>query len=341
VKSILNCSKVAIVAWIAGASLILSIWGGAQIARAQPGSEEIEVLRIRPNFSMIAGAGGNIGVQTGPDGVVLVDAGTLAASDRVLAAIQKLTDQPIRYIINTSADTDHVGGNGRLSKAGRSIFAMGAEPVGGEFAKAMTNGYAASILAAENVLLRVSAPTGKASPLPSDSWPTETFSETRRSLYLNQEGIQILRQPAAHSDGDSIVFFRASDVIAAGDILDATRFPVIDLEKGGSIQGEIAALNQVTDLAVRPVPLVFAEGGTYVLPGHGRVFGQPDVVEYRDMIVIIRDVIQDMIQRGMTLEQIKAASPAKGYESQYGAKSGPWTTNDFVEAVYKGLTSKK
>jgi len=325
--SILRSASAVTAASIAAAGLFFT-------ARAQPGNDEIEVLRLRPTFYMIAGAGGNIAVQTGPDGAVVVDAGTLAASDRVIAAIKKLTDQPIRVIINTGPDADHLGGNGRLAKAGRSIFAMGTQPVGGEFAREMTNGYAASILAAENVLLRVSAPTGKSSPLPSDTWPTETFSESRRSIYFNQEGIQIVRVPAAHSDADSIVFFRASDVIATGDILDATRFPVIDIEKGGSIQGEIAALNQVVEMAVRPVPLVFVEGGTYVLPGHGRVFGQPDVVEYRDMLVIIRDIIQDQIQRGMTLERIKAAAPAKGYASQYGSADA------FVTAVYLGLTKK-
>jgi cyclase len=325
--SILKSASAVITASIAAAGLFLT-------ARAQPSSDEIEVLRLRPNFYMIAGAGGNIAVQTGSDGAVVIDAGTLAASDRVVAAIKKLIDQPIRIIINSGADIDHVGGNGRLAKAGRSIFAMGTQPVGGEFARDMTNGFAASILAAENVLLRLSAPAGKASALPSDTWPTETFSESRRSIYFNQEGIQILRVPAAHSDADSIVFFRASDVIVTGDILDAIRFPVIDIQKGGSIQGEIAALNQVIEMAVRPVPLVFAEGGTYVIPGHGRVYGQPDVVEYRDMVVIIRDIIQDQIQRGMTLEQIKAAAPAKGYESQYG--SG----DSFVTAVYQGLAKK-
>lgn len=325
--SILKSASAVTAASIAAAGLFLT-------ARAQPANDAIEVLRLRANFYMLAGGGSNIAVQTGPDGAVLVDAGTLAASDRVVAEIRKLTDQPIRFIINTGADADHVGGNGRLAKAGRSIFAMGTQPVGGEFARDMTNGFAASILATENVLLRVSAPTGKSSPLPNDTWPTETFSESRRSIYFNQEGIQIVRVPAAHSDADSIVFFRASDVIAAGDIIDTTRFPVIDIEKGGSIQGEIAALNQVVEMAVRPVPLVFAEGGTYVVPGHGRVFGQPDVVEYRDMLVIVRDIIQDLIQRGMTLEQIKAAAPAKGYASQYGPADA------LVTAIYQGLTKK-
>jgi cyclase len=326
---------------IAGVSVFLGVCATAQIVGAQPGSSELEVVRLRPNFYMIAGAGGNIAVQTGPDGVILVDAGVAEASDRVLAAIHRVTDQPIRYIINTNADADHVGGNGKLAKAGRSIFATGTEPLGGEFAKAMTNGYAASVLAAENVLARMSAPTGKASPFPNESWPSETFSERRRYLYLNHEGIEVFRQPAAHSDGDSIVFFRASDVIAAGDIIDATRFPVIDVAKGGGIQGEIDALNRVIELAVRPLPFVAQEGGTYILPGHGRVYDQSDAVEYRDMIVTIADIVREMIKRGMSLEQIQAASPAKPWARQYGSDTGPWTTNDFVQAVYKSLTGKK
>ena len=321
--------------------LFLTIGGPERIARAEQSSDELDVVRVRPNFYMIAGAGGNIAVQTGPEGVVLVDAGTGESSDRVLAAIHRLTDQPIRYILNTSADADHVGGNGRVSKGGRNILAMGTAPLGGEFGKEMTNGYAATTLAAEKVLLRMSAPTGKASPFPNDTWPTESFTEKRRYIYLNHEGIEMLRQPAAHSDGDSIVFFRASDVVAAGDIINADRFPVIDLENGGSIQGEIEALNRVIELAVRPIPFISEGGGTYILPGHGRVYDQADAVEYRDMIVIIRDVIQDMIQRGLTLDQIKEASPAKPYEPRYGAKSGPWTTNDFVAAVYQSLTGKK
>lgn len=337
-----NPSKTNGMAWagIAIAGLYLFTGGPGKIARAQQSGEDLEVLRLRPNFYMIAGAGGNIGVQTGEDGVVLIDAGSEAASDRVVAAVRKLADRPIRYIINTGADADHVGGNAKLAKAGRSIFAMGPEPVGGEFAKEMTNGYAASILATENVLLRMSAATGTQSAFPNGAWPTETFREKRRYIYFNHEGVEILRQPAAHSDADSVVFFRASDVIATGDIVDTTRFPVIDLQKGGSIQGEIDALNRIIGLAVRPMPLIFESGGTYILPGHGRVFDQSDMVEYRDMIVIIRDVIQDMIGRGMTLEQVQAASPAKGYEPPYGANAGLWTTNDFVAAVYRSLAGK-
>ena len=160
-------------------------------------------------------------------------------------------------------------------------------------------------------------------------------------MYFNGEGLQIYHEPAAHSDGDSVVLFRASDVVVAGDIIDANRFPVIDLARGGSIQGEINALNHIIELSVRPIPFVFEEGGTYIVPGHGRVYDRRDVVEYRDMVVTIRDIVQNMIQHGMTLPQIKEASPAKAYEREYGAQSGPWTTSDFVEAVYKSLTARK
>ena len=186
----------------------------------------------------------------------------------------------------------------------------------------------------------MSAPTGKAAGYPAEAWPTETFNRERNYIYLNHEGIEIFHPPAAHTDGDSVVFFRISDVVLAGDILDTTRFPVIDLEKGGSIQGEIDALNHLIDLAIPPGPLPYQEGGTYVIPGHGRICDQADVTDYRDMVVIIRDVIADMKERGMTLDQVKAASPAKPYERQYGSDSGPWTTNAFVEAVYKSLSVK-
>ena len=307
---------------------------------SQTSSSEIEVLRVRPNFYMIAGAGGNIGVQIGDDGVVLVDAGSEQTTAVVLAEIKKLTNLPIRYIINTSADADHVGGNAKLARAGHTIFPLAVNDRG-EIDKLMTNGGAASILASEKVLLRMSAPTGKVAAYSSDAWPTESFSQPRKYLFLNHEAIEIFHHPAAHSDGDSMVFFRMSDVVVTGDILDTTRFPVIDVTKGGSVQGEIDALNHVIELAISPVPFVYQDGGTYVIPGHGRICDQLDVVEYRDMVVIVRDAVQDMMKRGMTLDEIKAASPAKPFERQYGATSGPWATNDFVEAIYNSLAGLK
>jgi glyoxylase-like metal-dependent hydrolase (beta-lactamase superfamily II) len=291
----------------------------------QTAGQGLEVLRIRPNFYVIFGAGGNIAVQIGSTGVVLVNTGAVETADRVLETIKKITDQPIRYIINTGADPEDVGGNGVLSKAGRNILPPGP----------------ATVLAAQQVLLRMSAPSGRKALFPEDAWPTESFAERRKDLYLNQEGIFIYREPAAHSDGDSVVLFRGSDIVVAGRTIDTNRFPVIDVTKGGSIQGEIEALNHIIDLSVRPLPFFYQGGGTYIVPANGRIYDYIDLVDYRDMVVTVRDTVEDMIHHGMTLAEIKAARPAKAYEGRHGAKSGPWTTDDFVEAVYKGLAAKE
>lgn len=298
---------------------------------------DLDVIQVRPNFYMIAGAGGNIGVQIGSDGVVLVDAGSAGASDQVLAALKKITPLPVRYIIDTGADPDHVGGNGKLAKAGLTIFTNALGNAG--FGNAMTNGGGASIMAHDNVLRRMSAPTGKSSAFPVDTWPTEAYYTDKKTLRMNDEAIEVIRQPAAHSDADSFVFFRGSDVVAAGEVLDTTRFPVIDVANGGSIQGEIDALNKLIELAVPPGPFIYKGTGTYVIPGHGRLCVQLDVVNYRDMVVVVRDVIADMIKKGMTLGQIKEASPAKAYETEYGTQPG--VTSAFIESIYKSLTAKK
>ena len=324
-------------AWFVGVATCLNVTEARGRRSIEPrqeagttGAGDLEVLELRPNFFMIAGAGGHIGVQVGEDGVVVVDAGSAAASGAVVAAIKKITTRPIRYVINTSADPDHVGGNEAVSKAGQTLFtAPGSISL------------PASILSAEKVLERMGAPAGKASPFPVGSWPTETFDHPRKYMYLNGEGIEILHQPAAHTDGDVLVFFRRSDVIVAGDILDTTRFPVIDVAKGGTIQGEIAALNRLVELAIPSVPIVSREAGTLVVPGHGRVCDQLDVVEYRDMVAIVRDRVRDLIKAGRTLDQIKAASPARGYTRRYGSDSGAWTTSNFVEAAYQSLVQEK
>ena len=308
------------------AAVVLAFAGLAMQAPAA----DLEVLQLRPNFYMIAGAGGNIGFQIGVDGVVVVDSGAAASADAVVAAIKKVTAQPIRYVIDTSADPDHVGGNEVVAKAGQTLFTQGGGAgIGLDFI-----GGAASILSVEQVLTRMSA---KPSPYPVEAWPTETFHQPRKYMYLNGEGIEVFHQPAAHTDGDAMVFFRRSDVVVAGDVFDTTRFPVIDVARGGSIHGEIAALQKLVDTAIPSVPIVSREEGTLVIPGHGRICDQLDVVEYRDMVTIIRDRVRDLKKQGLTLEQVKAASPARGYIRRYGSDKGPWTTNDFVEAVYRTI----
>ena len=321
----------------AAAALGLAAFGAAVAQAAETDNSGLDIVQIRPNFYMIAGAGGNISVQVGVDGVVLTDAGSEAAADRVLAALRSITKLPTRYVIDTGADPDHVGGNAKLAKAGLTIFTNALGNTG--FANAMTNGGGASILAHDSILRRMSAPTGQKSAFAVETWPTEAFLRETWYIRMNDEPIQIMHQPAAHSDADSFVFFRKSDVIAAGDIIDTTRFPIIDIARGGSVQGEIDALNRLIAMAIPPGPFIYEGIGTYVIPGHGRPCEQLDVVDYRDMVVEVRDNIADMIKDGKTLDQIKAAHPALAYETEYGNQEG--ATSQFVESVYRSLTSKK
>jgi glyoxylase-like metal-dependent hydrolase (beta-lactamase superfamily II) len=315
-------------------SVWLAIAPTAPIAAQQPtGGPAVHLLELAPNVHLISGDGGNITVQSGSDGVVLVDSGAGRRSQDVLNLVRSIASGPIRYVINTSEGADFVGGNATIAAAGESLGGGG----GGAAAIASGVRSGAARLAHENVLLRMSATTTAGKPAFDEAaWPTEGYVDTK-NMYLNGEAIQLLHMPAT-SDGDSIVFFRRSDVIAAGAVLDTTRFPIINVAAGGSIQGELAALNKLVELAIPPTPLVWQPGGTRVIPGRGHVLEQADVVEYRDMLTIIRDVMQDMIKKGMTLQQIQRAEPTKGYTKRYGADTGPWTTAMVVDAVYGSLT---
>jgi glyoxylase-like metal-dependent hydrolase (beta-lactamase superfamily II) len=323
-----------VLGWVVAVALVMCCEPSS--ASLTAGGDDFEVLQLRPNFYVLAGPSGNVAVQIGEDGIIVVDAGPAVKADAVLAATKAMSARPIRYVIDTSSDSDRVGGNEKIAKAGRTLFI-----VNNALGEGMTNGGAAAVLAAEKVLVRMSAPAGHTPPYPPAVWPTETFNGPRKYMFLNGEGIEVLHLPDAHTDGDSVVFFRRSDIVVAGNILDLRRFPVIDLARGGSVQGEIDALTRIVDLAIPSVPIVTREGGTLVIPGNGRVCDQFDVVEYRDMVVIIRDRIHALIKAGKTLEQVKASSPASGFTRRYGSNTGPWTTDMFVEAVYKSLKEKK
>ena len=197
---------------------------------------------------------------------------------------------------------------------------------------------AAAILAHQSILTKMSARAAKPS-YPGDAWPNEAFEGKRHTMRMNDEGIEVLYQPAAHSDSDAFVMFRKSDVVVTGDIMDTTRFPVIDVAHGGGIQGEIDALNKLIELTIAPIPYIYKDVGTYVIPGHGRVCEQMEVVDYRDMVVTLRDNVADLIKQGKTLAQIKAAHPALAYETRYGREPG--VADSFVESIYQSLTAKK
>jgi cyclase len=285
---------------------------------------------VRDNVWMIVGAGANITVQTGDDGVLVVDTGAGAsATPKVQNLLRQLSTKTIRYILNTTYRPDHTGGNIEIAKAGSII-------IGGNFA-GQVRGQGAAIVAHENVLGRLSAPSGRAAPTPSGAWPTETFYTPYHDLYFNGEGIKMIHQPNAVTDGDTFVYFRRSDVISAGDLFQTTTYPTIDIKAGGTINGVIAGLNRILEIAI---PKEKQEGGTMVIPGRGRICDEADVVEYRDMLTIVRDRIQDAIKKGRTLQQIQTAGLTRDYDPRYGSTTGSWTTAMFVEAAYESLTRK-
>jgi cyclase len=342
-----------------------------RIAAQSPKDGEVHVLPVQGNVFMLVVDGSNVAVSVGPDGAVVVNTGATAMSEKLLAAVNQLAAtavaapvrntcfgaacagawgwaspymnavigspapaRPIRYIINTSAAPDHVGGNERIARAG--FF-----PRGGGFGGATENvGRGAAVVAHENVLNRVSAPAGKTQPMPSSAWPTDTFFDEFHKLpeYVNGEPVIVYHAPAANTDGDSFVYFRRSEVISAGHLMSTIGYPVIDVEKGGGIQGIIDGLNQILDIAVAEYR---AQGGTWIIPGRGKLSDTADVASYRNMLTIIRDRVRDQIGKGMTLAQVKAARPTLDFDGRFGATAGPWTTDMFVEAVYRSLTEKK
>jgi len=293
--------------------------------RLDPASQ-IQTVHIQGNVHMLVGAGANIIVQAGDEGVLVIDTGPGPRGSDVLAAIRQISTKPIRIVINTHVHGDHSGANEMLAAAGRSL---GGNAPGNSGLPLDT----ARVLAHENVLKRMSAPSGEPSPRPFAAWPTETFFGEDKELFFNDEAIQLIHQPG-HTDGDILVFFRRSDVVASGDLFTTTTYPVIDAQNGGSVRGVIDGLNRLLDITI---PKDKEEGGTYVIPGHGRLADEADVVEFRDMVTIVRDRIQDLVTKGKTLAEVKAAKPTADYDGRYGATTGPWTTDMFIEAIYREL----
>jgi glyoxylase-like metal-dependent hydrolase (beta-lactamase superfamily II) len=277
----------------------------------------VKTVHVSGDVYLLTGGGANVVVSAGDEGVIVVDTGAAAATDNLLAAIRELSKKPIRWIINTTLDQDHIGGNEKMSNAGRTV-----------------NGNPAAIIAHEKLPIRMlKLPT----PVPVTARPLNTFFGESRDLYFNDDPVFIYRSPG-HTDGDVFVHFRHADVIAAGETFLTTAYPVIDVTNGGTTQGFIDGLNRILDLAV---PKHLEEGGTYIVPGHGRICDEADVLEYHDMIVIVRDRIRDAIKKGMTLDQIKAARLTRDYDARYSTASGSGSTASFVESIFRDLSGKK
>ncbi len=276
---------------------------------AQPAAE-LHVLPVQGNVYLLTGAGGNITVQAGRDGVLLVDTGLAARAEDVMAAIRTVSKGPLRYIVNTHVHADHTGGNETLVKLGANPDDPGPP----------------RIIAHLAVQERMAEPN---SDVKGNLWPNDTYSTPFKDFFFNNEAVVVTHIPNAHTDGDSIVFFRRSDVLATGDLFMPDRYPFIDLNHGGNVQGLIAGLNKILEITV---PAKYQEGGTFVIPGHGRLCEEADVVEYRDMVTIIRDRVQDLIRKGMSLDQVQAAKPSFDYDKQYAGDP-----NAFVEAIYTSL----
>jgi len=359
-----------VAAFVAG-SLVAGVRGSGQVVNGAlagagtiPGlnpNSPVKVLPVRGNIYVVMGGGANITLSAGLDGVFMVDSGSEAMSEQVIAAIRAvqlwveakaaasapplaygaetrnsiiearradMPPKPIRFIVDTSIAPDHIGGNVALANAGRTFS-------GGNVAGQLSDvGQGAAILGHENLQNRMANPPAGQPKLPTRAQLTDTYPTDMMKLssFFNGEGIVLMHQPAAFTDGDTMVYFRGSDVIAAGEVYRTTTYPVIEVAKGGTINGIIEGLNHLIDLSV---PEFRSEGGTIIIPAYGRISDIADVAYYRDMVTILRDRIQDLVKKGMTLEQVKAAKPTADYDGRYGATTGPWTTDMFIEAVYK------
>jgi cyclase len=320
---------------VLAALIIVSGSGGSSASAQTPDGAErggvtaaksagVHSFHVQGNVWMLVGGGANIAMQAGKEGILLVDTGAAGMTDAVLAAIREVSDGPIRYVLNTSAGPDHVGGNEIIAGLqGGSTTGKGRGPL-------------PNVIAQDNVVRRMSKPgPGGKTPFPSGAWPGDGYLGMHRNVFFNGEVVDIFHEPAAHSDGDTIVYFRGSNVLVSGDIFTTTNLPLIDAKLGGTSKGLLDALNAMLEITV---PENMQEGGTYIIPGHGRVCDEADLVEYRDMLHEVRDRMKNLVEvQHLSAEQVKAKRPLLGWQSRYSRPE--WTADMLAETLYGEYTA--
>jgi len=289
---------------LAGLALLLT-----PVALTAQATQDLEVIPVQGNVYMLqtAAAGGNVGVLPGPDGVFLVDNQVPNLAEGVVRGVRRITDEPIRFVINTHVHIDHIGGNELMAGMGATIIAQ--ENVHGRMLRA----------------LRIPRGGGRSMPQPAEAArPVLTFGETA-TFRMNGEEVRVFHVPPAHTDGDAFVYFVDSDVLHTGDVFRTNMYPIVDVYNGGTVAGMIEAMQIAVDLA---------GPDTKVIPGHGFGFTDRDgLIEFLDMLTDVRDTIRDMVAEGLWLEEVLEAGPTAAYDARWrGTES--WTERDLIPIIY-------
>ena len=268
---------------------------------------QIKTTKIGGNFYMLEGSGGAIGVLPGPDGVFMVDSQFAPLGDKIVAAIKAISDGRIRYLVNTHVHPDHIGGNENIGKLGATIFAR------------------------ENLRARMLKPAPQANgqpgvPAPAAAVPTVTY-DSPVTFHVNGEDVRLIPVPLAHTDGDTMVYFPAANVIMTGDFYRSTGYPNIDRANGGTMNGMLGGFDAIVALA-RP--------DTKIVPGHGAVVDKTAVAAHKAMMITVRDKVAALVRQNKTQDEVIAAKPTAEFDSTVTGAT-PLTADRFVGQLYQEL----
>ena len=295
------------------ASLALATASQAVLAQAAPdyGKVEIKATQLAPDFWTLEGAGGTISVLTGNDGILLVDSQFAPLTDKLVAAIRRISDKPIRFLVDTHVHPDHVGGNANFAKLGATIFARDQLRWRMEHPNAAADGT-----------------PGK--PAPEQALPVVTYNASL-SIHVDGEDVRLLPVVAAHTDGDTVVSFPGHDIIAAGDIFRSFGYPYVDLASGGTLAGILEGLSEIVDRA---------GPATKIIPGHGPIVDRNAVLAQRDLILAVRAKVLRQVEQGKTLDEVIASHPTADIDARIPGGT-PQTADRFVTWVYTEVAANR